>query len=64
MPSKNKQPQIPLPKSWDKSVKSGILHVFALAHVKERFRLDSGPDGPKTKTTKIAGLAHPSEWTA
>jgi hypothetical protein len=31
MPSKNKQPQIPLPKSWDKSVKSGILHVFALA---------------------------------
>ena len=27
-------------------------------HVKERFRLDSGPDGPKTKTTKIAGLAH------
>ncbi len=31
MPSKKKQPQIPLPKSWDKYVKSGILHVFALA---------------------------------
>jgi len=27
-------------------------------HVKGRFRLDSGPDWPKTKTTKIAGLAH------
>ena len=31
MASKKKQPQIPLPKSWDKYVKSGILHVFALA---------------------------------
>ncbi|MCH8044617.1 MAG: DDE-type integrase/transposase/recombinase [Planctomycetes bacterium] len=31
MPGKKKQPQIPLPKSWDKYVKSGILHVFALA---------------------------------
>ena len=31
MPSEKKQPQIPLPKSWDKYVKSGILHVFALA---------------------------------
>ena len=31
MPSKKKQPQIPLPKSWDKYVKSGILRVFALA---------------------------------
>ena len=31
MPSKKKQPQIPLPTSWDKYVKSGILHVFALA---------------------------------
>ena len=27
-------------------------------HVKERFRPRAGPDGPKTKTTKIAGLAH------
>ena len=31
MPSKNKQPQIPLPKSWDTHVKSAILHVIALA---------------------------------
>ena len=31
MPSEKKQPQIPLPKSWDKYVKSGILHVFSLA---------------------------------
>ena len=31
MPCKKKQPQIPLPKSWDKYVKSGILHVITLA---------------------------------
>ena len=31
MPSKNKQPQIPLPKSWGTHVKSAILHVVALA---------------------------------
>ncbi|MCH8044552.1 MAG: hypothetical protein IID44_12630 [Planctomycetes bacterium] len=31
MPGKKKQPQTPLPKSWDKYVKSAILHVFALA---------------------------------
>jgi predicted RNA polymerase sigma factor len=30
MPSKNKQPQIPLPKSWDTHVKSAILHIIAL----------------------------------
>ncbi len=30
MPSKNKQPQIPLPKSWGTHVKSAILHVIAL----------------------------------
>ena len=33
MPSKKKQPQIPLPKSWEKYVKSGILHVFARKQV-------------------------------
>jgi len=33
MPSKKKQPQIPLPKSWDKYVKSSILHVFARKQV-------------------------------
>ena len=35
--------------------------VVSLAddHVKERFRLDAGPDWPKPETTKIAGLAHP-----
>ena len=32
-------------------------------HVKECFRLDSGPDGPKTKTTKIAGLAHLTRYS-
>jgi hypothetical protein len=31
MPSKSKQPQIPLPKSWDTHVKTAILHVVALA---------------------------------
>ena len=31
MPSKNKQPQIPLPRSWDTHVKTAILHVVALA---------------------------------
>ena len=31
MPGKNKQPQIPLPKRWDTYVKSGILHIMALA---------------------------------
>ena len=31
MPSKSKQPQIPLPKGWGVSVKSAILHVVALA---------------------------------
>ena len=31
MTSKNKPPQIPLPKSWGTHVKSGILHVIALA---------------------------------
>ena len=31
MPSKNKQPQIPLPKSWGTHVKTAILHVVALA---------------------------------
>ena len=31
MPRKKKQPQILLPKSWDKYVKSGILHVMTLA---------------------------------
>src|ERR1017187_3328769 len=31
MPSKNKQPQMPLPKSWGTHVKSAILHVVALA---------------------------------
>jgi hypothetical protein len=30
MPSKNKQPEIPLPKSWGTHVKSAILHVIAL----------------------------------
>ena len=31
MPSKNKQPQIPLPKSWGTHVKTAILHIVALA---------------------------------
>ena len=31
MPSKSKQPQIPLPKSWGTHVKTAILHVVALA---------------------------------
>lgn len=32
MPSRNKQPQIPLPRSWDTRVKTAtILHVVALA---------------------------------
>ena len=31
MPGKNKQPQIPLPKSWGTHVKTAILHVVALA---------------------------------
>jgi hypothetical protein len=31
MPSKSKQPQIPLPKSWGAHVKTAILHVVALA---------------------------------
>lgn len=31
MPRKNKQPQIPSPKSWGRRVKSAILHVSALA---------------------------------
>jgi hypothetical protein len=31
MPSKNQQPQIPLPKSWGTHVKTAILHVVALA---------------------------------
>ncbi len=30
MPSKNKQPEIPLPKSRGTHVKSAILHVIAL----------------------------------
>ncbi len=30
MPSKNKQPEILLPKSWGTHVKSAILHVIAL----------------------------------
>ena len=36
MPSKQKPPQIPLSKSWEKYVKSGILHVFALAQCAHR----------------------------
>ena len=31
MAAKSKQPEIPLPKSWDTHVKSGILHIMALA---------------------------------
>ena len=31
MPSKSKQPQIPLPKSWGTHVKSAVLHVIALS---------------------------------
>jgi putative transposase len=31
MVAKSKQPEIPLPKSWDTHVKSGILHIMALA---------------------------------
>jgi len=31
MPSKNKQPQMPLPKSWGTHANSAILHVVALA---------------------------------
>ena len=31
MPSKNQQPQIPLPKRWGTHVKTAILHVVALA---------------------------------
>jgi putative transposase len=31
MPSKNKQPQIPLPNIWSAHVKSAILHIVALA---------------------------------
>ena len=31
MPSKKNQPQISLPKSWNKFVKSGMIHVFSLA---------------------------------
>ncbi len=31
MPSKTKQPQIPLPKSWGTHVKSAMIHVIALA---------------------------------
>jgi len=31
MASKSKAPEIPLPKSWDKHVKTGILHIIALA---------------------------------
>ncbi len=30
MPGKNKQPRIPLPKSWGTHVKSAVLHVIAL----------------------------------
>jgi putative transposase len=31
MASKSKPPEIPLPNSWDRHVKSGILHIIALA---------------------------------
>ena len=31
MPSKNKSPEIPLPKGWGAHVKSAILHIIALA---------------------------------
>ena len=31
MPRKKNPPQIPLPKGWNKFVKSGMIHVFALA---------------------------------
>ena len=31
MPGKSQQPQTPLPKSWSAHVKSGILHMIALA---------------------------------
>jgi transposase InsO family protein len=31
MPRKKTPPQIPLPKGWNKFVKSGMIHVFALA---------------------------------
>jgi hypothetical protein len=31
MASKSKAPEIPLPKSWGKHVKSAILHIIALA---------------------------------
>jgi len=39
------------------SVAKGFERRFSILTAR-RFRLDSGPDGPKTKTTKIAGLAH------
>ncbi len=37
------------------------LSSLADEHVKGRFRPDSWPNWPKTKTTKIAGLAQPKE---
>ena len=37
------------------------LSSLADEHVKGRFRPDSWPNWPKTKTIRIAGLAHPAE---
>jgi len=46
MPSKKKQPQIPLPKSWDKYVKSGILcaspAIFWVANSGRNLRIKHG----------------------
>ena len=71
MPSNKKQPQIPLPKSWDKYVKSGILHVFALAQYALIYsrswagrRLGKGAFTLRFRARRAENEDHENRWTS
>ena len=49
MPSKKNQPQTPIPKSWDKNLKSGIPHVRELDERREL--VTAGIDIPEKRLT-------------
>ena len=77
MPTKNKQPQIPLPKSWGTHVKSAILHVIALSQYaltysrswtadssNERVRLIPGASALSWDASCIRPRQRASTWSA
>ena len=58
MPSKNKQPQIPLPESWGKHVKAAILHVVALAQYVLTYSRSWAADSSNQRVRLKAGNDH------